>query len=141
MASADLNALFNEALGFAEHMLLTHGEFHPFGVSMDSDGKIAQVAGSLGTEHPSASDLADLLQSGFASSANIGSIRAAAVCLDVYTVPPGREQKQDAICARLAHVSGETIEIYVPYARDAHGCFQLEAPFATSGAAFTLVGH
>ena len=139
MASEDLNALFNEALGFAEYMLLTHGEFIPFGVSMSHDGKIAQVAGSLGTERPKSSDMVEFLQSSFVESATHGSIRAAGVCLDMYVVPPGQDQRSDAICARLAHVSGETAEVFVPYSRDKHGAFQLGQTFATAGAEFKLV--
>jgi hypothetical protein len=138
VASSDLNALFNEALGFAEYMLLSHGEFIPFGVSMDAAGKIAQVGASLGSECPSSAEVVAFLQSAFAKSAQLGSIRAAGVCLDMYVVPPGREQKTDAICTRLAHTSGETAEVFVPYSRDAHGAFVLEEPFATVGEAFRL---
>lgn len=139
MASEDLNALFNEALGFAEYMLLARGEFIPFGVSMSPDGKIAQVAGSLGTEQPKSADMVEFLQSSFAHSAALGSIRAAGVCLDMYVVPPGQEQKSDAICTRLAHVSGETVEVFVPYSRDKHGAFQLGQTFSTAGVEFKLV--
>ncbi len=138
MASEDLNALYNEARGFAEYMLLTHGEFIPFGVSMSSDGKITQVAGDLGIEHPKSAEMVEFLQASFAQSANLGSIRAAGVCLDMYVVPPGQQQKTDAICIRLAHVSGETVEVFVPYSRDNQGAFQLGQPFATAGGEFAL---
>lgn len=139
MASDDLNALYNEARGFAEYMLLTHGEFIPFGVSMSPDGTIAQVAGDLGTEHPKSDEMVSFLQSSFAKSASLGRLRAAGVCLDMYVVPPGKQEKTDAICTRLAHVSGETVEVFVPYSRDSHGSFQLGQPFAAAGGDFELV--
>ncbi|MHC9084207.1 hypothetical protein ACYX7E_04110 [Luteimonas sp. RIT-PG2_3] len=139
MASEDINALFNEALGFAEYMLLKHGEFIPFGVSMSLEGKTAQVAGSLGTEQPKSADMVSFLQSSFAQSASLGYIRAGGVCLDMYVVPPGQEQKSDAVCIRLAHVSGETMEVFVPYSRDKNGAFQLGQTFATAGTDFKLV--
>ena len=47
MASEELSDLYNEARSFAEYMLLTYGEFAPFGVQMGIDGKIAQMAGDL----------------------------------------------------------------------------------------------
>ncbi|MBB1061049.1 hypothetical protein [Marilutibacter spongiae] len=139
MASDDLNALYNEARGFAEYMLLTHGEFIPFGVQMSRDGKIAQVAGDLGTEHPKSAEMVEFLQSSFAQSAISGAIRAAGVCLDMYVVPPGQQQKTDAICTRLAHISGEAVEVFVPYSRDSHGAFQLGQPFAAAAGDFKLV--
>ncbi|MCY1416060.1 hypothetical protein D9M71_315610 [compost metagenome] len=139
MASEDLNALFNEALGFAGYMLLAHGEFIPFGVSMSADGKIAQVAGDLGTENPKSAEMVEFLQYSFTQSASLGIIRAAGVCLDIYVVPPGQQQKTDAICTRLAHVSGETVEVFVPYSRDNLGAFQLGQSFATASGEFRLV--
>lgn len=139
MASEDLNALYNEARSFAEYMLLAHGEFIPFGVSISSDGKIAQVAGDLGTNHPKSAEIIEFLQSSFAQAAALGAIRAAGICLDAYVVPPGEKQKTDAICTRLAHVSGETVEVFVPYSRDGLGAFQLGHPFAAAGDQFKLV--
>lgn len=68
-----------------------------------------------------------------------GSILAAGVCLDMYVVPPGQQDQTDAICTRLAHVSGEALEVFVPYSRDASGAFQLGQPFATAAGDFRLV--
>ena len=140
MASEDLNVLHNEARGFAECMLLAHGEFIPFGVSMSSDGNITHVAGNLGTEYPQSAEMVEFLQSCFARAATRGDIRAAGVCLNMYIVPPGEQRKTDAICTRLAHVSGEAVEVFVPYARDRTGTFHLAQPFAVAGREFQLVG-
>ena len=139
MASPDLNQLFNEALGFAEYMLISHGEFIPFGVSMDPRGDISQVAGDLGTERPASAEMVDFLQSTFRDSASGGTIRAAGVCLDMYVAPPGQTEKSDAICVRLAHVSGETVAVYVPYAKDSQGAYTFGQTFATKGTSFRLV--
>jgi hypothetical protein len=79
------------------------------------------------------------LQAYFAQSASAGSILAAGVCLDMYVIPPGHQQKTDAICVRLAHVSGEAVEIFVPCSRDANGLFQLGESFAAAASNFRLV--
>ena len=139
MACPDLNELFNDALQFAQHMLLTHGEFIPFGVSLGNDGTISQIAGNLGTQHPNPSEMVEFLQDAFEESASTGSIRAAGVCLDMHIVPPGQVHKRDAICVRLAHVSGESCEVFVPYTRDLHGSYQLEPAFAAAGGSFRLL--
>ncbi|CAG2082545.1 hypothetical protein XCY_000159 [Xanthomonas arboricola pv. juglandis] len=72
VASKDLNALCNEARGFAEYMLLAHGEFIPFGVLMRPDGTIAQVAGDLGVERSVSAEMVELLQASFSQSARLG---------------------------------------------------------------------
>jgi hypothetical protein len=46
----------------------------------------------------------------FAREAQAGTIRAAAVCVDVRTVPPGQTEKRDAICTQLEHENGETAD-------------------------------
>lgn len=139
VASEDLNALCNEARGFAEDMLLAYGEFIPFGVLMRPDGTIAQVAGDLGVERSVSAEMVELLLASFSQSARLGVIRAACICMEMSVVPPGQEDKTDAICTRLAHVSGKTVEVFVPHSRDARGALQLGQPFATVGDAFTLV--
>ncbi|WP_146096402.1 hypothetical protein [Xanthomonas arboricola] len=139
VASEDLNALCNEARGFAEYMLMAHGEFIPFGVLMRPDGTIAQVAGDLGVERSISAEMVKLLQASFSQSARIGAIRAACICMEMSVMPPGQEDMTDAICTRLAHVSGETVEVFVPHSRDARGALQLGQPFATVGDEFTLV--
>ena len=140
VASSDLNELFNDALRFAQHMLLIEGEFIPFGVSMDLDGNIAQVAGDLGTERPRSAQMVEFLQATFQEAARLGEIRAAGVCLDMYVVPPGRsETMRDAVCVRLAHISGEALEVFVPYTQDRNGACQMEPAYAAEAGPFTLV--
>lgn len=138
VASEDLNSLYNAARGFAEYMLLAHGEFIPFGVLMRPDGTIAQVAGERGVERSVSAEMVELLQASFSQSARLGAIRAAGICMEMSVVLPGREDKTDAICTRLAHVSGESVEVFIPHSRDARGALQLGQPFAAVGDAFTL---
>ena len=138
MASEDLNTLFEAALAFAEHMLLGHGEFLPFGVQMGSDGGVGQVSVEPGTGQPGAAGLVADLQSAFVEAAHAGTLRAAGICLDMRITPPGAEQQTDAICVRLAHVSGEAVEVFVPYHRDAAGVLHTGQPFAAAAGVFRL---
>jgi hypothetical protein len=138
MASEQANELFSAALGFAQRMLSEHGEFHPFGVSMDHGGKVAMVAGDIGSEHPSATALADFLQGAFADQAKAGAIQAAGICLDVKVTLPGTTTKSDAICVRIASIHGEAIEVYVPYRKPILGRRKFGNAFAAAGEAFVL---
>ena len=141
MASSDLNELFSAARSFAELMLSKEGEFIPFGVSMDVNGQVAMVAGDVGDEHPQSAQVIVLLQDSFRESAmRDGAIRAAGVCLDVRLVPPGGDARSDAICVRLAHISGEAIEVYVPYSSAGPGMLKFGDVFATGASEFQFVG-
>lgn len=139
MASEDLNELFRAARSFAEIMLAKEGEFIPFGVSMEIDGKVALVGGDVGSEHPASVDVIELLQSTFRKLALDGEIRAAGVCMDVRVVPPGQSDKSDAIGTRLAHISGESTVVFVPYTRLADGDYGFGGIFAISSSSFSLV--
>ena len=138
MASAALTELFNAAVEFAEAMLAKEGEFIPFGVTLTGNEKVALVHGSVGVEDPASTDVIDLLQSSFEQSAAEGSISAAGVCLDIKIVPPGAAEKSDAICVRLAHVSGEAVEVYLPYTCEQSGHHAFGEVFATAAATFKL---
>jgi len=115
VAHPDLDQLFNEALPFAQEMLAKHGEFYPFAVSMTSEGEVVHVGADTGDDNPSSPEVIDLLAGGLREQANRRGIRAAALCVDVRTIPPGETEKRDAICARLEHANGETVDVFVPY--------------------------
>jgi hypothetical protein len=65
--------------------------------------------------------LLDLLTETFKKQAARGELRAAGICYDVLTVPPGEHQKRDAICCGLEHFSEETVDVFVPYVKAADG--------------------
>ena len=107
MAHPELDQLLNSVLGFAREMLSKHGEFFPFGSSMDLAGKIAMDGAYQGAEHPPSQELIDLLTQAYTRRAEAGELRAAAICADVRIVPPGKSDKTDAISVGLEHQSGK----------------------------------
>jgi hypothetical protein len=122
MAHPDLDELFNILLPFAKTMLLEHGEFYPFGASMASSGETRMVGAKIeDDDHPPSESLIDLLTETFKGQATRGELRAAGICYDVLTIPPGQDQKQDAICCGLEHYSGEDVDVFVPYVKAADG--------------------
>src|SRR5947209_15890054 len=109
MSRPDLNELLPVLFEFAQLMLRRAGEFFPFGAAITNDGQIQSVGGYTGDEHPPSQEVIDLLVAAFQRDAAAGKLRAAGICLDVRTVPPGSDHKTDAICARLEHADGEAI--------------------------------
>jgi len=115
MPDDDLDELLNLLFTFAQQALSKHGEFYPFGATISADGKLTPVMAAGEDEHPEPQEDIGLMTRSFRKEAAAGKIRAAGICLDVRTIPPGETEKTDAICARLERQSGEATEVYLPY--------------------------
>ena len=132
-AKAECEALMNEALPFAQRMLAEHGEFHPYGLVMKSNGEIAYVGAYDGRELPPSQNLIDLLEAGFQREAAAGEYKATALVCDVLVIPPGGDMKRDAISVALDHRCDDySVIVYFPYLRTA-GVVTLRDPFAHEG--------
>ena len=133
MAHPDLNELLNALLSMAEMLLSKQGEFLPIGAIMFSDGELRHVGAKIeGDDYPTSQPLIDLLTETFQKEAAKGKLRAAGICYDVLTVPPGKHQKQDAICCGLEHCLGEAVNVFKPYVRTEDGNFQYDQIFAAN---------
>src|SRR5262249_15670743 len=121
MARPDLNSLLNIVLPFARQMLAHHGEFYPFGAQMSAEGETKHVGGYTGDEHPPSQELIDLLKGAFQARAKKCELRATALCIDIRTIPPGQTEKVDAIYVELDHADGESVKVFLPYAKDSSG--------------------
>lgn len=130
MAHSDLDQLLNALMPFAQQMLSKHGEFFPFGAAMSADGEIGLHAGDTGEEQPEAQEVIGLLTAGFRQQAAEGSIRAAGVCVDIRTIPPGQQEKTDAISVPLEHQSGEAATVILPYKKGFLGRIKYGEMFA-----------
>jgi len=131
MAHPDLNELLNALLSMAQMLLTKQGEFLPIGAIMLSDGEIRHVGARIeGEDHAGSQPLIDLLIENFHKEAAKGKLRAAGICYDVLTVPPGKHQKQDAICCSLEHCLGEAVDVFTPYVKMEDGKFQYDEIFA-----------
>ncbi len=115
MPKDDLDELLNMLMPFAQQQLSKYGEFYPFGATMSTEGEIAPVMAAGDDEHPESQELIDTMTKAFRKEAAAGKIRAVGICFDVRIVPPGENEKTDAICIRLEHQSSEAIEVYLPY--------------------------
>jgi hypothetical protein len=131
MAHPELDELFNILLPFAKQMLLEYGEFYPFGAVMSSSGETRMVGAKMeGDDHPPSESLIDLLTDAFKEQAARRELRAAGICYDVLTVPPGEDQKRDAICCGLEHYTGEWVDVFLPYLKTEDGNIQYGEVFA-----------
>ena len=130
-AEEDLNELYDWLLQFAKTQLAKHGEFLPFGATMDLKGKIQPAMAATGDERQESHDLMVLLSQRFREQARSKEIRAAAQCVDMRINEPERTPMRDAIMLLLEHRSGASLIVYYPYAKRESGHLEY-------GDAFTL---
>ena len=130
---AECEDVMNAVLPFAEEMLTKHSEFFPFGGTMSADGEIAHTGGWTGDEHPASTEVIELLENGFRAGAARGEYKATALVYDIRTIPPGKEEKQDAIAVALDHRDDYSVVVIFPYSFTLDGQLEIEAPFATRG--------
>ena len=133
MAHADIDNLLNVLIALAQDLLSKHGEFIPFGASMSMDGEVSAAMADTGEEHPCSQEVFDVLTDGFRKAADEGTIRAAGICLDVRTTPPGAVVEVDDICTRLEREGGETVDVFLPYHKDEAGEITYGKLFAAEG--------
>ena len=134
MAHSELQALVDSLLPFAQSLLSAHGDFHPFGAIMASDGGIQWIAADTGEEFPSGEILINLMTELIKDRAASNEIRAAAICFDARTIPPGAAVKTDVISFSLEHHLGESINMFLAYGKRDDGEIQYGDIFVTQKA-------
>ena len=133
-AKGDCEKLMNAMLPLAERMLSEYGEFYPYGGYMKSSGEIVDVgAKDEEDDHPKSRDLLYLLRQTFSEMAVTGACKATAIVFDVRVVPPGSEEKSDAVQICLEHVDGYSAEVFMPYQIDQDGRISYGTIFAQEG--------
>jgi hypothetical protein len=134
MQKAELEKLLQAALPFAEQMLTRHGEFYPYGATMEAQGQITNVGGYTGDEHPKSTEVIDLLKAAYRGLGETGKIMACALVYDVRTIPPGQTEKTEAVAVDLDHRDGMSVIMVYPYKIGADKKVQFATPFAMKGA-------
>ncbi len=141
MSHPDLDQLLNTLLPFAQEALKKRGAFLPFGASMSADGSISLAAGYATDQGKNPAEIVALLVDGLRSHASAGEIKASGICFDVKVVPPGQRDKVDAIETSLEHVSGEAIEVFLPYRKTLFRTLKYGELFASPGIHRVFLGN
>ena len=111
----EVEELMNALLPFGQQILEKHGEFIPYGGAMKPDGEIVSVAGYDGDEQPLSKDIISLLKDGYRLAAKRGEYKATAIFYDVRVIPPGSDEKTDAIAVALDHKGNYSVIVLFPY--------------------------
>jgi hypothetical protein len=121
-------------LPFAEQMLATHGEFHPYGGAMLPNGQFVSVSGYDGNELPPATDVIALIKAGLVAAARKGDYKATAIVYNARVKLSSSGDMSDAIAVSLDHRDNYSVVVFVPYKIDS-GKLSLGTTLAQKGAA------
>ena len=111
----EVEELMNALLPFGQQMLEKHGEFIPYGGAMKTDGEIVSVSGYEGEEQPLSQDIINLLKDGYRIAVKNNEYKATAIFYDVRVIPPGTQEKTDAIAVALDHKENYSVIVLFPY--------------------------
>lgn len=114
-AQADLDALLDLVLPFAQQQVADRGGFFPYGAYIGLGGVAEFVAIYSDSEHPEPSEMYEGCFSALAARRNV--IRAAAVAVDVLI----DDGAGDAISVDLEHAEGQAITVLLPYSKARFG--------------------
>jgi hypothetical protein len=127
----ECDLLVNVVVPFARQMLSEHHGFFPFGATMSPSGAISRIETPKGDHPPK--ELVVLIEQGFVDGAQQGLYKATAVALDVKTVPPGKNESQNAVEVRLDHRDHYSVKVVFPYSYSPSGQLDFAPPFAVAG--------
>ncbi len=131
--SPDCERLVNDLLPFAQQMLTENGEFFPFGGIVDPQGELQHIGVESDEEDTPSEEIIELLKDHFKTGAADGQFNATALVYDVLVVPPGQEDKQDAVAVALDSRDGFSGVAVFPYTIDAANKVQIGEPFGGPG--------
>jgi hypothetical protein len=131
-AEAEAEQLMNDALPFAKQMLVKHGEFFPYGMAMQLDGKVTPVATNDGRNYPRSTDIIAELKRAFIEGARARKYKATALVYDARVVVPKTGSRSDAIAVSLDHRDGYSVVVFFPYTIE-HSTLTIGEAFASKG--------
>lgn len=130
MPHRDIDHLVNALMPAAKSVLLRHRAMPPMGAEMLPDGEvITRCTHGHGEAKGNAKMAVKDFESEFKRKAELGEVRAVAICMSVTTPSPGQGRKTHAICVAVEHESGEAVDYYCPYHKGWFGRFRFDAPF------------
>ncbi len=114
-AQTEAEELVSAVLPHAEGMLLSHGEFFPFGGAVTLDGDIAQL--DVDEEHREASmeEVVEALKVKLRSGADTNTYRATALVFPIHARLPDTDDETEAVAIALDHQANYSVVLIIPY--------------------------
>ncbi|MES2454184.1 MAG: hypothetical protein V4594_01530 [Bacteroidota bacterium] len=121
--------LLNYSYSIAKALLKAQNEFHPFGVSMDYNGKISQRLVQENNDFPPGDELINSIQTDFNAKLASRSISAYSIVYDAIVTNPTYPEGISVVVAKVKAIYDDSIELYyLPY-KNINGNLQYLEPW------------
>jgi len=131
MINPDFEKLLGALIPIAQSMLKDLGAFIPFGAFITSEGEVQLAGGEGNPSHLETQEILEMYLEAYREAAAAGAFTATALCVDVRIQIPGKLEKTDAIQIMLENSGGESLNAFMPYAKDAKSDITYAQLFAT----------
>ena len=109
----EMNDLLNAAVEVATELLESNGEFDPFALALQGDGKVIHLEAENIEEEAEAETLVENLRQTLRE--RLPELRAIAVVADVTVEDEEAEAMTAAVSIQMEHINSDPIDCFVPY--------------------------
>jgi hypothetical protein len=109
----EMNDLLNAAVEVASELLESNGEFDPFALALQGDGKVIHLEAENVEEEAEAETLVENLRQTLRE--RLPELRAIAVVADVTVEDEEAEAMTAAVSIQMEHINSDPIDCFVPY--------------------------
>lgn len=131
----DFETLVNRSVPFALEQIDKHNEFYPYATVLLKDGTFEPAVAKPDNDRPTSQEVIDMLVAELRRRAAKGEIRVVCVVVGGRLARDQGSPPEDVIQARLEHMDGTAVEVYVPWKRGKDKKIQPGEGFAGRGVA------
>jgi len=113
----DFETLVNRSVPFALEQIDKQGEFYPYATVITKDGTFEPAVAKPNTDRPTSQEVIDMLVEELRRRAAKGELRVVCIVVGGRLARDQNSAPEDVIQARLEHVDGTAVEVYVPWKR------------------------
>lgn len=110
--------LLDQCVQKAITLIQEHGEYYPFGVTLDAKGELSLTQAKLDVETPTSDQVTEKLMRGLMTEAASGMYTTVAIVADVRLRQPGTGLFTDAIRVLMEDRAADPVDFFLPYHRD-----------------------
>lgn len=114
----DLETIINRSVPFALEQIDKHGDFYPYATVITVDDKFEPAMAKPETERPTSQEVIDMLTDALRKRAAQGQLKVVCIVVGGKMSREAGKPPVDVIQARLEHMDGTSVEVYVPWTRD-----------------------
>ena len=115
---ARMDHLLDQCVQNAIALIQEHGEYYPFGVTLDDKGELSLTQAKVDAQTPTSDEVTQKLIRGLITEASQGMYTSVAIVTDVRLRQPGTGLFTDAIRVLMEDRESDPIDFFLPYTRE-----------------------